>query len=85
MSHAAPLRLLEIVLAPDSWSTKLSPAHQHLFLAAVYSHLINKGELIHSEVCVYSIPLPVAFYELPNKKGSNYFLANAAVGFIVCK
>ncbi|KAG0696844.1 Ubiquitin-protein ligase E3C [Chionoecetes opilio] len=43
VSHAAPLRLLEIVLAPDSWSTKLPPSHQHLFLAAVYSHLINKG------------------------------------------
>lgn len=43
VSHAGPLRLLEIVLAPDSWPTRLSPSHQHLFLSAVYSHLINKG------------------------------------------
>lgn len=43
VSHAAPLRLLEIVLVPESWPTKLPPPQQRLFLASLYSHLISKG------------------------------------------
>ncbi|XP_042213682.1 ubiquitin-protein ligase E3C-like isoform X2 [Homarus americanus] len=43
VSHASPLRLLEIIMAPDSWASQLSNANQQLFLCALYTHLINRG------------------------------------------
>ncbi|XP_069940779.1 ubiquitin-protein ligase E3C isoform X2 [Cherax quadricarinatus] len=48
--HAPPLRLLEIIMAPDNWSTKLSDANQQLFLSTLYLHLINGGyyqQMVH--------------------------------------
>ncbi|XP_071542676.1 ubiquitin-protein ligase E3C [Panulirus ornatus] len=41
--HASPLHLLEIIVAPDSWPTKLSVDNQRLFLSSMYSHLISGG------------------------------------------
>ncbi|KAK8733063.1 hypothetical protein OTU49_006740, partial [Cherax quadricarinatus] len=43
-------RLLEIIMAPDNWSTKLSDANQQLFLSTLYLHLINGGyyqQMVH--------------------------------------
>ncbi|XP_045600772.2 ubiquitin-protein ligase E3C [Procambarus clarkii] len=48
--HAPPLRLLEIILAPASWSTTLSHPDQQLFLSTLYLHLINGGyyhQMVH--------------------------------------
>ncbi|KAK3878028.1 hypothetical protein Pcinc_017308 [Petrolisthes cinctipes] len=41
--HASALRLLEIIMAPNSWTTKLSQQQQQLFLTSLYFHLIRNG------------------------------------------
>lgn len=54
MPHASPLRLLQILMSPDSWKTKLSEGNQQTFLLSLYSYLINKGKCSgHLRVFIY--------------------------------
>lgn len=41
--HASALRLLEIIMAPNNWTTKLSHQQQQQFLNSLYSYLIKNG------------------------------------------
>lgn len=66
MPHASPLRLLQILMSPDSWKTKLSESNKQIFLLSLYSYLISKdyyNQVVHLMVTrvpdIYE-PSPVA-------------------------